>query len=938
MAGFFVLFPLRDRYSVRLLALLPESFPTLYPAMATLYLIDGSAYIYRAYHAIAPLSNSSGLATNAVYGFTTILRRLVKEREPAYVAVAFDTKGPVFRHLLYKDYKANRPPMPEDLVEQLGYIRQTVRAYGMLTMEEGDQEADDLIASAARTMVEQGHEVVVVSGDKDLLQLVSPRISMWDPMKNTLMDEAAVLEKYGVGPAGLLDFFALTGDSSDNIPGVPGIGPKSAAKYMAEFSTLEELYAAAPSLKKSKAVESLLANREQAFLSRDLVRLNSAAPVPAQLEEYRWTGPDAQALRSLWTELEFHSLLKDLPAERQQLDTSAFKLVSTEADVEELLARVQEVPLLALDTETDGLDPLHANLVGVSLAISEKLAWYLPCGHRDMHGELVAGQLTLNQVGEVLHALFAAKSNCTILGHNLKFDLAILAAPQNAGLQPGGPLYDTMVGAWLLNPERRSLKLDDLAAEQGFVMTSFAEVTVGDKAADAFSRVSLTAARDYSCEDVVAALKLYEHQLPQLEAMGLKELMATVESPFIEVLRAMEEAGVAVDQALLVTLGEEFSSRLQAIEERIYQEAGEPFNISSPKQLGEILFERLGLPKGRKTKTGWSTDVRVLENLARDHALPAMVLEYRNLAKLKNTYVDKLIELKDPASGRVHSSFNQCGTATGRLSSSNPNVQNIPIRTEEGRRIRAAFVAKPGSILLSADYSQIDLRVLAHYSEDPELIAAFRSGADIHRRTAAEVFFVTPELVTSEMRRVAKTINFGIVYGMSSFGLANQLDLSRREAQLFIDRYFAHFPGIKQFMEQVVAQARLDGYVSTLSGRRRFLPDLASKNRNQREFAERTAINTPIQGTAADIIKLAMLRLHKVLKERNFATRMVLQIHDELVLEAPLAEMDEVAQLVRSTMEAAMPLRVPLVVNVHQGRNLDKEEELVRDMPVQEAE
>ena len=903
--------------------------------MATLYLIDGSAYIYRAYHAIAPLSNSTGLPTNAVYGFTTILRRLIKEREPSYAAVAFDSKGPVFRHLLYKKYKANRPPMPEDLVEQLENIRKTVSAFGFLALEQGDQEADDLIASATRQIVAHGHEVVIVSGDKDLLQLVSSQVSMWDPMKNTLMDEAAVTEKYGVTPKHLLDFFALTGDSSDNIPGVPGIGPKSAGKFIAEYENLEQLYAAAPSFRKSKIVESLLGHQQEAFLSRDLVRLNTAAPVPEQLENYQWSGPNQDALRVLWTELEFYSLLKDLPEKREQLATTGFHLVNTETRLQELMQRLQKEPLLAIDTETDGLDPLHANLVGVSLAIREDAAWYLPCGHRDQDGELLPDQLQPDKLAETLRPLLA-KSESIKIGHNLKFDLAILSAAQNGGLELAGPLYDTMVGAWLLNPERRSLKLDDLVGERGFAMTSFTEVTKGDKAADAFCRVSLEAAQTYSCEDVVAAIKLYRHQEPLLAAMRLDALMADVECPFIPVLASMEEVGVAVDTDLLAGMGEEFSTRLQRIEERIHAEAGETFNISSPKQLGEILFERLGLPRGRKTKTGWSTDVKVLENLAREHALPALVLEHRNLAKLKNTYVDKLIELQDPVTGRVHSSFNQCGTATGRLSSSNPNLQNIPIRTEEGRRIRAAFVARPGSVLLSADYSQIDLRVLAHYSEDTELVAAFQAGADIHRRTAAEVFFVAPELVTSEMRRVAKTINFGIVYGMSSFGLANQLELSRKEAQIFIDRYFAHFPGIKRFMESVVEQARLDGYVTTLSGRRRFLPDLASKNRTQREFAERAAINTPIQGTAADIIKLAMLRLHYLLGANRFTSRMILQVHDELVFEVPMAELEEVATLVRSTMETAMPLHVPLVVNLHHGSNLDKEEMLASDLPAQE--
>ena len=892
--------------------------------MPTLYIIDGSAYIYRAYHAIQSLSTSQGLATNAVYGFTTILRRLMKERQPDYLAVAFDTKGPVFRHALYKEYKANRPPMPEDLASQLSYIRQTVDAFGILSLAHDDLEADDLIASAAHLMAEKGHDTVIVSGDKDLLQLVSPLVTMWDPMKDVEMDVAAVEKKYGVSPDHLLDYFALTGDSSDNIPGVPGIGPKSAQKLISEFKNLEQLYAAADSLKKSKALISLLTHKNEAFLSRDLVRLNTAAQVPKELEAYRWPGLDAEKLRKLWSELEFHSLVKELPNTMDAVESAGFLLVSNEKSLQELMARLSKEAFLAVDTETDGLNPLNAQLVGVSLAVESGEAWYLPCGHVDEEGNLLAGQLNRQALFTALKPLLA-NSTITKVGHNLKFDLAIFAAAQNGSLQLAAPLYDTMVGAWLLNPDRRSYKLDDLCADIGLRMTSFTEVTGGDKREDAFSRVGLEAAKAYSCEDVIAALELYKRQLPLLREMGLSELVHTVECPFIPVLAAMENAGIEVDVHVLQTLAEEFATRLTTWEAEIYQAAGMEFNINSPKQLGEVLFEHLHLPKGRKTKTGWSTDVKVLETLSRDHALPSMVLQYRNLAKLKSTYVDKLVELRDPQTGRVHSSFNQCGTATGRLSSSNPNLQNIPIRTEEGRRIRGVFVAKKGSVLLSADYSQIDLRVLAHYSEDPELVAAFQNMADIHRRTAAEIFFVAPELVTAEMRRVAKTINFGIVYGMSSFGLANQLELSRKEAQTFIDRYFAHFAGIKRFMEKVVAEARQDGYVSTLTGRRRFLPDLQSTNRVQREFAERAAINTPIQGTAADIIKMAMLQLHANVQKKSLQSRMLVQIHDELVFEVPQEELAEVQVLVREEMEKAMSLRVPLVVNLHYGESLDKE-------------
>ena len=888
-----------------------------------LYLIDGSAYIYRAYHAIRPLSTSRGLPTHAVFGFLSILRRLLRERSPEYLAVAFDTRGPVFRHRLYDRYKANRPPMPEDLAVQIPYIRESVAAHRILVLEHDDQEADDLIASVTARMTGQGRRVVVVSGDKDLLQLVSADVTLWDPMNDRVMDEAAVAEKYGLPPGQLLDYFALTGDSSDNIPGVPGIGPKSAQKLIGAYHTLENLYQAAPEMKPGKAVRQLLDHREQAFLSRDLVRLNHSAEVPAEIERYRVQEPDIDRLRTLYAELEFHSLLKeDLPAPR--IDTSRFHLVGDAAGLARLAKRLEGIDLVAVDTETDSLDTLSAHLVGVSLCVGDGEAWYLPCGHRDAQGALQPGQLRLDDLVRTLRPVLT-DGRSTKIGHNLKFDLAVLAAPHNGGLELAGPLYDTMVGAWLIDPDRRSYKLDDLCKEAGLRMTGFAEVTAGDKAADAFARVGLEAAGDYSCEDVYGALQLYRQQVEQLAATGLDRLLAEVEGPLIPVLVAMETAGILVDSDQLDSLSIEFGQRLQTFEEEIFRVAGEPFNINSPRQLGEILFEKLQLPRGRKTKTGWSTDVQVLESLSLTHELPALVLQYRNLAKLKSTYVDRLASLRNPHTGRVHTSFNQCGTATGRLSSSNPNLQNIPIRTEEGRRIRSTFIAAEGCTLLAADYSQIDLRVLAHYSEDRELTAAFHAGQDIHRRTAAEIFFVSPELVTAEMRRVAKTINFGIIYGMSSFGLSTQLHISRKEAQTFIDRYLAHFSGIKEFMESVVGQARTDGFVTTLLGRRRYLADINSTNRVRREMAERTAINTPIQGTAADIIKLAMLRVHLELRARGLQARMLLQIHDELVFEVPLAELETVSGLVRMHMEAAMALRVPLVANLQHGQSLDKD-------------
>jgi DNA polymerase-1 len=889
-----------------------------------LYLIDGSAYIYRAYHAVRPLSNSQGLPTHAVFGFTSILRRLLKERTPQHLAIAFDTKGPVFRHRLYEHYKANRPPMPEDLVPQIPYIRKMVDAFRILKLEDEDQEADDLIASATRKMVESGCKVVIVSGDKDLLQLVTPQVSLWDPMNDRIMDEAAVAAKYGLSPGQLLDYFALTGDSSDNIPGVPGVGPKSAQKFIAEYGSLEGLYEVVAQLKQSKMVQQLQDHRDLAFLSRDLVRLNKEINVPGSLEQYRYQEPDEQKLRVLLQELEFHSMLQEEKT-ASRIETTRFHLIQDSTALMELAHRLQSVPFLALDTETDSLETLSANLVGLSLGVEDGEAWYIPCSHQTDTGEPVPGQLSLAEMSAALKPVLENPATVKI-GHNLKFDLAVLTNPHNGDLQPAGPLYDTMIGAWLLEPDRRTYKLDDLCREIGLQMTSFSEATNNDPSPDAFCRVPLDVAADYSCEDVFGAMRLYQQQYPKLKKADLLPLMEDVETPLIPVLEAMERAGILVDGDQLARLSQEFGTRLEECEELIYQSAGMPFNINSPKQLGEILFERLKLPKGRKTKTGWSTDVKVLENLSQTHELPARILQYRNLAKLKSTYVDKLASLQNPLTGRVHTSFNQCGTATGRLSSSNPNLQNIPIRTEEGRRIRSAFIAPEGYRLLAADYSQIDLRVLAHYSRDPALVAAFQHGQDIHRRTAAEIFFIAPELVTSEMRRVAKTINFGIVYGMSSFGLASQLHISRKEAQTFIDRYFAHFSGIKEFMESIVLQARQDGYVTTLLGRRRPLPDLASSNRNQREFAERTAINTPIQGTAADIIKLAMLRIHQKLSQSGLQSRMLLQIHDELVLEVPESEMQVVSSLLKEHMESAMALDVPLVVHLSDGQSLGKAE------------
>lgn len=882
-----------------------------------IYLIDGSAYIYRAYHAITALTNSNGLPTNAVLGFTNTLLRVLREKNPRYLAVAFDAKGPTFRHQYYPDYKANRPTMPDDLVPQIPYIKDIVAAYNFLILEKPGVEADDLIASAARVLAAAGWPVVVVSGDKDLLQLVSNRITFWEPMKDSVLNVDAVRQKYKVAPPQLLDLFALMGDTSDNIPGVAGIGPKTAEKLINEFGSLDGVYANLDGLKKTKLLENLAGHRQEAYLSKKLIQLRDDIDVPDSVDAYSLPEPDMTRLKALFAELEFSRLLKsEIPAEA--ISTKGFHLVRDREMLAALVRRLKNAPWLVIDTETSSLDPFQAELAGLSLCIDTDHAYYIGIGHRHNGGGLKPGQLAKEEVIAALRPFLEDKTLPKI-GHNLKFDYKILC---RHGVTPAGPLWDTMIASYLLNPGRRSHKLDTLCQELlDLRLTSFAEVTKSDKRPDSFIYVDLEDAKNYSCEDVYATFRLWELFREQLHKHGLWELFADLETPLVPILAEMELAGIGVNTSLLAALSAEFDSTISMLETEIHRMADEEFNINSPAQLGDILFDKLNLPHGRKTKTGYSTDSRVLEKLAH-HEIVQAVMAHRNMTKLKTTYVDKLAVLVHPATGRVHTSFNQTVTATGRLSSSNPNLQNIPIRTEEGQRIREAFTAAPGHLFLAGDYSQIDLRVLAHYSQDKELLAAFRANQDIHRQTAAEIYMVSPLLITKEMRRAAKTINFGIVYGMSSYGLAEQLGVSRQAALTFIDRYFECYTGVKGFMTDIVQHARKTGYVTTLLHRRRFLPDINSSNRTRREFAERTAINTPIQGTAADIIKLAMIKAAAALKKKGSGARMLLQIHDELVFEVPEKEITAIKTLVKEAMESVMDLDVPLVANLAVGRTL----------------
>jgi len=884
------------------------------------YLVDGSAYIYRAYHAVAPLTNDEGMPTHAVFGFVNILRRLLKDKKPRYLAVAFDMRGPVFRHEIYPEYKANRPPMPEDLAVQIPYIKELVRAMNIPCFEIQGMEADDIIASAAQLLSRQGQKVVVVSGDKDLLQLVDDNVVMWDPMKNKIMDTAAVEKKYNLKREQLLDYYSLMGDSSDNVPGVPGVGPKTAEKLINQHGSLDGVYEALEEMKKSKLKERLGENKEKAYLSRDLIRLKYDVEVPGDVSGYLPKEPDEAKLNDLYTRLGFKSMVQE-ESKAIPVPTEGFQLVRTVEELNSLVVHIKKAPLLVIDTETTSLDVRRAELVGLSLCTDLGPAWYIPVGHCAEDGALLDGQLQQSVVIDALRPLLES-IELPKLGHNIKYDYSVLK--QSCDLTMKGPLYDSMIAAYLAHPGRRSLKLDELCLEHDFLLTAFDQVVADPKKESCFAYVAIEEACKYSCEDVYGALLLWQDYKGRLEELNQYDLFLNVETPLIPILADMEISGITVSDTVLSELETEFQEELDTLQEEIHTLAGYSFNIQSPKQLGVLLFEELELPHGRKTKTGYSTDMKVLEKLALQHEIPAKIMRYRILAKLQSTYVKKLKKLIDPVSGRVHTSFNQTVTATGRLSSSNPNMQNIPIRTEEGNRIRKAFVPREGLVFLSADYSQIDLRVLAHYSQDAALLHAFQNGDDIHARTASELFSVSPLLLTSEMRRVAKSINFGIVYGMSSFGLSNQLNISRKEASRFIEKYFHLYGGVKEFMGEIVEQAGVDGYVTTLLNRRRMLPEINVKNKTRREFAERTAINTPIQGTAADIIKLAMIKVVPALQAENLSARLLLQIHDELVFELPESELAATQVIVKTAMEEALSIDVPLLVNFEIGKNLAK--------------
>ncbi|MRR53815.1 MAG: DNA polymerase I [Deltaproteobacteria bacterium] len=879
----------------------------------TLYLIDGSSYIYRAYFAIRHLSSPKGFPTNALYGFTQMLLKVLKDHKPDHVAVVFDLGRQTFRNELYPEYKANRAAMPDDLVPQILPIKEMVRAFNIPVLEKQGFEADDIIGTIARKCEEAGLAVVVVTGDKDLMQIVTSNVTLLDTMKDKVSGIPEVLERFGVEPERVIDILGLAGDTSDNIPGVPGVGEKTALKLIQEFGSLDALLERAGEVK-GKNGERLREFADQARLSRKLATIDRNTPVEYRYEDLVASPPDAKRLAELFREYGFTSLMKELTSEAS-LSTAGYRTVLTEDEFATLLQELASVPAFAVDLETTSLNPLQAEIVGLSFSFREHEAWYLPVGHSYPGAPQ---QLPREQVLAALTPIITDPERPKI-GQNIKYDYQVL---RRSGVEMQGIWCDTMLASYLLNPVRSSHGLDSLSVEfLDHKMISYQEVAGKGKDQINFAQVPVESASIYSCEDADATFLLQGIFLPRLSEAGMDHLFFDLEMPLVKILAEMELQGVKLDLELLRELTWQFAGQLATLEKEIFATAGCEFNINSPKQLGEVLFDRLKLPAAKKTKTGWSTDMDVLTRLALDHEIASLILQFRSISKLKSTYTDSLPKLVNQATGRVHTSYNQAVTNTGRLSSSEPNLQNIPIRSEEGRKIRRAFIAEEGSLLLSADYSQIELRVLAHLSGDRVFCDAFAQDEDIHTRTASEVFDLLPGLVTPEMRRQAKTINFGVIYGQGAFSLARELGVSTKTAKEFIDNYFRRHSGAREFLDACVRDAEKNGFVTTLLGRKLPIPDIASSNGNIRSFAQRNAINYPIQGSAADIIKQAMVRVSNRMRREGLKSRLIMQVHDELVFEVPEEERVEMELLVCHEMEHAVDLRVPLKVDLSFGRN-----------------
>ena len=906
------------------------------------YLVDGSGYIFRAFYGLPPMTNPDGVPVNAVFGFSKMLAKLLSDSGTSRFAVIFDSSRVSFRNDIYPEYKANRSDPPEELVPQFDLIRDATRAFNVPCIELPGFEADDLIATFARMAREEGHEVVIVSSDKDLMQLVGDGVSMLDPAKNLTIGREEVVERFGVGPESVIDVQALAGDSTDNVPGVPGIGVKTAAELIRTYGDLDTLLQRAEEIKQPKRRQNLIENADMARVSRDLVTLRIDAPVEQAVDDLIAIPPDADTLGGFLRGHGFKSMLAqiatmvgvteagDAAAEPEpEAKERDYSLVTDAAALTRWIAEATYAGAVAVDTETTSLDSMRAELVGVSLSVEPGRACYIPLAHVPPGGEtadLIDGPAAAPPaqipMADALAALKPLLEDPGVLkiGHNIKYDMEVLAR-YGIGVSP---VDDTMLLSYVLEAGMHGHGLDELC-KLHFEHTNikFSDVAGSGKKAVGFAEVPLEAARDYAAEDADMTGRLHRLLKPRLVADRMATVYETLERPLVAVLAGMERAGIKVDVSVLAALSRDFESRGATLAEEIYREAGHGFNIGSPKQLGSVLFEEMGLEGGKKTKQGaYGTGADILEGLAaQGHALPRLVLDWRQLAKLRSTYTEALAEAVNPATGRVHTSFAQAIASTGRLSSNEPNLQNIPVRTGDGRKIREAFVAETGHTLLSADYSQIELRLLAHVADIEALKQAFHEGADIHARTAGEVFGLPVEGMEPAVRNRAKAINFGIIYGISPFGLARQLGIPQSEARAYIDAYFEHYPGIRDYMETTKAFARANGYVTTAFGRRCHTPAIADKNPARRNFSERAAINAPLQGAAADIIKRAMIRLPAALEDAGLGARMLLQVHDELLFEVPDGELDDTAALVARTMEGAAHLSVPLTVETGRGRS-----------------
>ena len=914
--------------------------------MSKLILIDGSSYLYRAFHALPPLSNAQGEPTGALFGVVNMLRATLKAK-PDYVAFVSDAPGPTFRNQLYDQYKANRPPMPDDLRAQVEPMLAIVGALGFPILRVGGVEADDVIGTLAEQAHAQGIEVEISTGDKDLAQLVRPGVHLVNTMTNTTMDSAGVMEKFGVEPTQIVDFLSLTGDTVDNVPGVPKCGPKTAAKWLAEYGSLDNLMANA-----DKIGESLRAALPELPLSRELVTIKLDVPLDQSVAELKFRERHVDQLRELYTRYEFKAALKDLDAETggspvRDADSSnasteasrrqgalplkssdapdlsmagQYELVTTQAQLDGWLAKIATAPLVSFDTETTSIDSMQSDIVGLSLSVEPGVACYVPLAH-DYPG--APAQLSRDHVLATLKPFFEDAERPK-MGQHAKYDINILS---NYGIHLKGLKHDSMLESYVWNATATRHDMDSLAKKYLDVDTIKYEQVAGKGAKQIpFSQVDLDTACRYAAEDADITLRLHHALWPKLEGEPtLRSVYENIEIPLIPVLASMEQRGVLIDVNELRMQSQQLGKRMLELQQEAWKGAGHEFNLDSPKQLQAVLFDELGLPIKVKTPTGQpSTNEEALEAIADDHALPRLILDYRGLAKLRSTYTDKLAEMVNPRTGRVHTSYHQGSVATGRVSSSDPNLQNIPIRTEEGRRIRQAFVAPEGWVVLAADYSQIELRIMAHLSGDEGLLKAFHEGGDVHRATAAEVFGITPEEVTTNQRRAAKAINFGLMYGMSAFGLARQLGVDRGEASDYMARYFSRYPGVHAFMEATRQQAHRDGYVETLFGRRLYLENLTARNQALRAGAERAAVNAPMQGTAADIIKRAMIAVHGWLGTRDDDAHMLMQVHDELVFEVRKDAVDEVRAGVIERMSGAAKLSVPLLVEAGVGKNWDE--------------